>query len=64
MMGEPGGVGSFTLIAYRSFRFADMWAGIIALGVLGYILSKLFTLVENRVLAWHKGLTAHNSGGN
>lgn len=64
MMGEPGGVGSFTLIAYRSFRFADMWAGIIALGVLGYILSKLFTLVENHVLAWHKGLTAHNSGGN
>jgi ABC-type nitrate/sulfonate/bicarbonate transport system permease component len=57
-------VGSFTLIAYRSFRFADMWAGIIALGVLGYILSKLFTVVENRVLAWHKGLTAHNTGGN
>ena len=64
MMGEPGGVGSFTLIAYRSFRFADMWAGIIALGVLGYTLSKLFTMLENRVLAWHKGLTAHNSGGN
>ena len=64
MIGEPGGVGSFTLIAYRSFRFADMWAGIIALGVLGYILSKLFTVVENRVLAWHKGLSAHNSGGN
>jgi ABC-type nitrate/sulfonate/bicarbonate transport system permease component len=63
MLGEPGGVGSFTLIAYRSFRFADMWAGIIALGVLGYILSKLFTMVENRALAWHKGLMAHNSGG-
>lgn len=63
MVGEPGGLGSFTLIAYRSFRFADMWAGIIALGVLGYLLSKLFTLVENHVLAWHKGLTAHNNGG-
>ncbi|UDY24585.1 ABC transporter permease [Nocardioides sp. Kera G14] len=63
MVGDPGGVGSFTLLAYRSFRFADMWAGIIALGILGYILSKLFTLVENRVLGWHKGMTAHNLGG-
>lgn len=63
MLGEPGGLGNFTLQAYRSFRFADMWAGIIALGLLGYVLSKLFTLVENRVLAWHKGFTAHTSGG-
>lgn len=63
MLGEPGGLGNFVLQAYRSFRFADMWAGIIALGILGYVLSKLFTLVENRVLAWHKGFTAHTSGG-
>ena len=63
MIGEPGGLGNFTLQAYRSFRFPDMWAGIIALGVLGYILSKLFTLVEDHVLAWHKGFTAHTNGG-
>lgn len=63
MVGEPGGLGSFTLTAYRSFRFTDMWAGIIALGALGYILSKLFIVVENRALVWHKGMTAHNSGG-
>lgn len=64
MMGSPGGLGHFTLLAYRSFRFPDMWAGIIALGILGYLLNKLFTLVERRVLAWHRGLIAHSQGGN
>lgn len=63
MIGEPGGIGNFTLMAYRSFRFPDMWSGMIVLGVLGYVLSKLFTFVENRVLAWHRGLTALNRGG-
>jgi ABC-type nitrate/sulfonate/bicarbonate transport system permease component len=32
-----------------------MWSGILLLGILGYTLNLLFTAVERRVLAWHRG---------
>lgn len=63
MVGAPGGIGHFVLDAQRGFNTTAMWSGIIALGVFGYLLNKLFALVENRVLAWHKGMTAHDHGG-
>lgn len=59
MVGTPGGVGFFVLDAQRSFRVPSMWSGIIALGITGYVLNKLFLLVENRALAWHRGMTDH-----
>mgnify|MGYP001261930198 CR=1 FL=1 len=63
MVGAPGGIGHFVLDAQRGFNTTAMWTGIIALGVFGYLLNKVFALVENRVLAWHKGMTAHDHGG-
>lgn len=63
MVGTPGGIGSFILDAQRSFNTTAMWTGILALGILGYLLNKLFALLEGRVLAWHKGMTAHDQGG-
>jgi ABC-type nitrate/sulfonate/bicarbonate transport system permease component len=35
-----------------------MWAGILLLGILGYVLNLVFTLVERRVLRWHRGARA------
>ena len=32
-----------------------MWSGILLLGILGYLLNAIFTLVERRVLRWHRG---------
>ena len=32
-----------------------MYAGILFLGFLGYVLNRLFLVVERRVLAWHYG---------
>lgn len=63
MVGTPGGIGYFVLDAQRSFNTPAMWAGIIALGILGYLLNRLFALVEAWALAWHRGMTAHNNGG-
>lgn len=63
MVGTPGGIGHFILQSQREFDIVAMWTGIIALGILGYLLNKLFGLVENRVLRWHKGMIAHHEGG-
>lgn len=63
MVGTPGGIGYFVLDAQRGFNTTAMWAGIIALGILGYLINRLFALVESWVLAWHRGMTAHNNGG-
>ena len=35
-----------------------MWAAIVLIGVLGYLLNLVFLLVERRVLAWHRGWRA------
>lgn len=64
MIGVGGGLGFFTLNASTSFDYSGLWSGIIALGVVGYILNKLFALVERKLLAWHHGLVAHSQGGN
>jgi ABC-type nitrate/sulfonate/bicarbonate transport system permease component len=53
-VGAQGGIGYFLLAAQRSFRITDMWATIIALGVLGYLLNLLFRLTEAIVLRWHR----------
>lgn len=58
MVGTPGGMGYFVLDSQRGYAIPDMWSGIIALGILGYALNKLFLLIESRVLSWHRGMTA------
>ena len=35
-----------------------MWAAIVLIGLLGYLLNLVFLLVERRVLAWHRGWRA------
>src|SRR5262249_34874402 len=39
-----------------------MFAGVLTLARLGYILNRLFLLIQNRVLAWHYGHTHTRSG--
>jgi ABC-type nitrate/sulfonate/bicarbonate transport system permease component len=55
MVASPNGVGYFILQSQRSFAITQMWSGILLLGLLGYLLNAVFTLVERRVLAWHIG---------
>lgn len=58
MIGANNGIGYFIIQAQRTFALADMWSGIILLGVLGYILNALFQMCERRVLSWHIGARA------
>lgn len=63
MVGSPGGIGYFILNAQRQFQTVDMWSGILALGVVGYLLNNLFRLVEARVLLWYRMMTARGKAG-
>ena len=55
MVASTNGIGFFVLQSQRSFAIPEMWSGIVLLGILGYLLNLLFTGVERRVLAWHRG---------
>ncbi|MFP3986081.1 ABC transporter permease [Streptomyces sp. E11-3] len=56
MFAASNGLG-FTIVQFqRSFAIPEMWSGVLLLGLLGFALSLLFRLAENRVLAWYHGL--------
>jgi ABC-type nitrate/sulfonate/bicarbonate transport system permease component len=57
MVAASSGIGYFILSAQRGFKIREMFAGVLTLAVLGYVLNRLFLLIENRVLAWHYGYT-------
>lgn len=57
MVAASNGIGYFILAAQRGFKTREMFAGIITLAALGYLLNRLFLAVENRALAWHHGAT-------
>jgi ABC-type nitrate/sulfonate/bicarbonate transport system permease component len=58
MVASTNGIGYFILQSQRSFAITEMWSGILLLGLLGYGLNAIFTLVERRILAWHLGARA------
>jgi sulfonate transport system permease protein len=53
LVASTSGIGFFILQSQQQFNIADMWAGIVALGLLGCILNGLFGLVERRILRWY-----------
>jgi sulfonate transport system permease protein len=55
---SSSGVGYILLISKNTFQFGPMWATIVLIGLLGYLLNVLFVLFERRVLAWHRGWRA------
>ena len=46
---STSGVGYVLLISKNTFQLAPMWAAIVLIGVLGYLLNVLFLLAERRV---------------
>jgi ABC-type nitrate/sulfonate/bicarbonate transport system permease component len=56
MVGSADGIGYFILDAQRRFRVAQMYAGMLALALVGYALNLLFTFTHRRFLAWHWGM--------
>jgi ABC-type nitrate/sulfonate/bicarbonate transport system permease component len=55
---STSGVGYVLLISKNTFQFGPMWAAILLIGALGYVLNLLFLLAERRFLAWHRGWRA------
>lgn len=53
MLGSSVGIGSLTLLAQQTFASADMWAGILLLGIIGFAASALFSWGRRYLLAWY-----------
>ncbi|MFE7836661.1 ABC transporter permease [Streptomyces sp. NPDC057474] len=58
MTASSNGLGYAIVQFQRGFAIPDMWTGILVLGLLGFLLSVVFRLVERRVLGWYHGLRA------
>ncbi|WP_110588195.1 ABC transporter permease [Microbacterium suaedae] len=52
--GAINGIGAYVLQSQLMFRTADMWSGVILLGLLGYLLSTGYGYVEDRLLRWRE----------
>ncbi|MDI6025053.1 ABC transporter permease [Corticibacterium sp. UT-5YL-CI-8] len=52
MIAGRDGLGNWILLAARSFRAPDLYAGVILLGVLGYVTAVALAALEARLLVW------------
>ena len=52
MITVQGGLGSSILLAARAFRAADIFAGVIMLGLIGLVTNIALTALERRMLRW------------
>jgi ABC-type nitrate/sulfonate/bicarbonate transport system permease component len=55
---STSGVGYVLLVSKNTFQLGPMWAAILLIGVLGYLLNLIYVLAERRFLAWHRGWRA------
>jgi ABC-type nitrate/sulfonate/bicarbonate transport system permease component len=58
MIVSNDGLGYFTLLAQRTFKVPEMYAGIFTLALFGYVLNRIFLAAEARLVRWH-----HESSG-
>jgi ABC-type nitrate/sulfonate/bicarbonate transport system permease component len=52
MLAGLDGLGHWVLLSARSFRSADLFAGVILLGVIGYVTAQGMSAAERRLLKW------------
>lgn len=58
MVAATHGVGYLTMQAQASFNAPSVWAGILLLALLGFLINVVFTAIQKRALAWHSGRAA------
>ncbi|WP_083502061.1 ABC transporter permease [Sphaerimonospora mesophila] len=56
MFGSSSGLGYRIAYFQRNYLIAEMWSGILLLGLVGIFLATVFGLVERRVLRWYHGI--------
>ena len=54
MISSQPGLGQAILLAARSFRASELFAGIVLLGLIGFVSSALLAAVEKRFLKWQR----------
>src|SRR6185295_18120776 len=52
---STSGVGYVLLISKNTFQLGPMWAAILLIGLLGYLLNLAYLLAERRFIGWHRG---------
>lgn len=53
LIASTNGIGFFVTQAQQSFDVSNMWAGILLIGILGFVFNVLLTAVQRRLLRWH-----------
>lgn len=53
MLGSGFGIGAFVLRSQGTFMIADMWVGILIIGLLGLIVNEAFNILERRLFPWY-----------
>jgi ABC-type nitrate/sulfonate/bicarbonate transport system permease component len=59
MVASSSGLGFLILQSQRLYALPQMYAGVLLLGILGWLLTLLFSLFERRALAWFDGMKGH-----
>jgi len=54
---STAGIGHFVILAQQTFALADMWSGILLLGILGYLLNVGYGFIERYLLRWQPRAT-------
>lgn len=52
MITVQGGLGARILLAARAFRAPDIFAGVVLLGLIGFVSNELLSVIESRLLRW------------
>lgn len=56
MFGASSGLGYLILQSQRLYALTSMYAGVLILGVIGLLLTGLFSAIEKRALVWYDGM--------
>jgi len=54
MLASQSGLGQAILLAARAFRASDLFAGIVLLGLIGFVSNALLAFAEKRLLRWQQ----------
>ncbi|MDG4830749.1 ABC transporter permease [Solwaraspora sp. WMMD1047] len=60
MFASSSGLGYRIAYFQRNYLIAEMWSGILLLGLIGVVLAVVFGFVERRVLRWYHGMREVN----
>jgi ABC-type nitrate/sulfonate/bicarbonate transport system permease component len=56
MFASSSGLGYRIVYFQRNYLIAEMWSGIVLLGLVGVLLAAIFSVVERQVLRWYHGI--------